>query len=199
MKGASTCKKWLVYLQLLLLIGLAMPGNTLLLADTFTDRRVHVGLKLFRTLVSADLNIDKKANKDNLIPITIIYSNTKKEAQEAASTLSTSFPKVNDMSIDYRLMTVDQMIEESNKEENNKPAAIFLAQALNESDLKQVIDYGIENQTIVFSPFEGDVQQGVLGGLSVQATVRPLINQKTLQQSNLSIKPFYLKVAKSYE
>ena len=36
---------------------------------------------------------------------------------------------------------------------------------------------------IVYSPFEGHVESGVLGGLSVEAQVRPYVNRATLEAS----------------
>ena len=56
-----------------------------------------------------------------------------------------------------------------------------------------------KNHIIVFSPFEGDVERGVQCGIAVQARVRPFLNMKSLKSAGVSLKPFFLKVAKKYE
>ena len=64
--------------------------------------------------------------------------------------------------------------------------------------LTSIIKYGIGHHVIVYSPFEGHVELGVLGGLSVEAQVRPFLNRATLEASQISLKPFFLSVAKVF-
>ena len=52
---------------------------------------------------------------------------------------------------------------------------------------------------IVYSPFEGHVEKGVLGGLSVEAQVRPYVNRATVEASQITLKPFFMEVAKVYQ
>ena len=79
-----------------------------------------------------------------------------------------------------------------------RPMAIFITQHLQDADLQKLVQLSIRQRVLLFSPFEGDVEQGVLGGLSVRTSVRPYINMHTLRQSGVRIKPFYLKVARQY-
>ncbi|TQV88078.1 hypothetical protein [Aliikangiella coralliicola] len=181
--------------QFLLLMLMLLAGNGLSQADSFTERRAHVGLKLFRTLVSADLEINNKSNAQGVLPITLLYANKDEQAKEYQQSLQQSFKAVKKIPTEIETLSAVQMLNNA----EFKTAAIFIAQPLSKSELNKVIQYGIKHRIIIFSPFEGDVEQGVLGGLSVQATVRPLINKHTLNKSQLSIKPFYLKVAKYYE
>jgi hypothetical protein len=78
------------------------------------------------------------------------------------------------------------------------PAGIFIAQAPPRAALSSLIKYGIGHHVIVYSPFEGHVELGVLGGLSVEAQVRPFLNRATLESSQISLKPFFLSVAKVF-
>ena len=78
------------------------------------------------------------------------------------------------------------------------PAGIFLAQPPSDTTRRALIKYGIEHHVIVYSPFEGDVESGILGGLSVEAQVRPYVNLSTLSASNISLKPLFFKVTKVY-
>jgi hypothetical protein len=193
MKHTSGTLKAVVLLLVLIL--LSAPSKGLLLADTFTDSRIQVGLKLFRTLVSADLNIVDKTNNDRELPITLVYVSNSSEAHDFQQTLQASFKSVKDIQVRIDVRALSQLVQNTDR----KPAAIFITQPLNEAELTALVKYSIEQHIILFSPFEGDVEKGVLGGLSVQATVRPLINMRTLRSSRIQIKPFYLKVARQYE
>lgn len=180
---------------LLVLILLSAPGKGVLLADTFSDSRIHVGLKLFRTLVTADLGVAQKTNDAGELPVVLVYVNSDKEAHRFQQGLQSSFKTVKTIPVKVYVRTVSQLLQDDSK----TPAAIFITQLLNQSELDALVRLCIERHIILFSPFEGDVEKGVLGGLSVQATVRPLINMRTLKNSQLRIKPFYLKVARQYE
>ncbi len=191
----GAAKKLNRILQLILLLVLCTPCRGLLMADTFTEHRTLVGLKLFRTLVAADLNIEDKLNQQGELTVALLYINNNKEASDYRQALDGQFTQVKGHQVQTRLLQLSEL----NKTETMPLSAIFIAQPLNKNELTGVIQFAIQNHLVLFSPYEGDVEQGVLGGLSVQATVRPLINIKTLQQSKLNIKPFYLKVAKHYE
>ena len=182
-------------LQLLLLALLFSLPCRGLVADSFDERRAHVGLKLFRTLVAADLQVADKVGANGNLSIYLVYANNDSAAQEYQQTLAASFSSVRDVPVKTEVVSLNDILT-TNKP---KPAAIFVAQQLNDAELQSLVRHSIAKHIILFSPFEGDVEQGVLGGLSVEATVRPLINMHTLSASQLQIKNFYLKVAKQYE
>lgn len=162
-------------------------------AENFSEHRALVGLKLFRTLISADLNIKDKTNKEGSLTVAMLYADNKSLAEKYQTILQEQLTDVFDIPV----MIIPLALEDLNT--SAVPTAIFITQALKTEELQKVVGYCTSKHRIVFSPFEGDVKDGVLGGLSVQATVRPLINMQTLKQSQLNIKPFYLKVAKKYE
>ncbi|WP_022669170.1 hypothetical protein [Desulfospira joergensenii] len=92
-------------------------------------------------------------------------------------------------------VTTDTSLEQYSKE---PPAGIFLVQEISD-DLERVINFGKLHKIIVFSPFEGDVEAGVLGGIHISERMLPYINQRTLDASGIKIKPFFLRVSKHYE
>lgn len=55
-------------------------------------------------------------------------------------------------------------------------AGIYLLDELSETAIHAIIRQATKYQIITYSPFKGDVERGVLGGLSVEAKVRPYIN-----------------------
>lgn len=183
-----------LFLQLILAALLFSLPSFSLIADTFSDHRALVGLKLFRTLVGADLKAHTKLDEQGRLPISLLYVSDDRDAKEYLQSLSQTFLKVGDIPVHVDLLALDDLASLK-----NRTAAIYVSQPLNTDELKRLVDYSVQHHIIVFSPFEGDVERGVLAGLSVEATVRPLINLNTLQDSQLSIKSFYLKVAKHYE
>lgn len=196
MTNKSTSKiRRLFSLQLLLVVVMiSMPGRGLI-ADVYNDRRVHVGLKLFRALISADLQAANKTAADGSLPIYLVHANNNAAALEYQQSLQASLPKLRDMPVRVQVRALSELIAT----DATKPAAIFITQQLNAEELQQLVQLSIAQKIILFSPFEGDVEKGVLGGLSVEATVRPFINMQTLSASHLEIKSFYLQVAKHYE
>ena len=74
----------------------------------------------------------------------------------------------------------------------------FITEKIDINSLQQVIVKGHKNQHILFSPFEGDVEKGVMAGLSVESRVRPYVNISALKHSNVEMKPFFIKVSKLY-
>ena len=164
-------------------------------ADNIKSYRTEVGLKLFKTLVAADLNLHKKTSADGTIKIALLYVSDELQVRKLQTELSAEWSKVKQIPIKLELMTVEQF-------ELEKPpvaAAILITEELLETEMKKVIEYSLAHKIVFFSPFEGDVESGVLAGLSVQATVRPLINRAALEKGGYDIKSFYLKVAKYYD
>ena len=177
-----------------LLITLLFTPFQQTLADEFVQRRAEVGLKLFRTFVNSDMKIENKA-QDNQLLIILTYANDQEIAQQHQQKLQSAFSSVNRIPVIIQAANLQQLLQQSNP----KPAAIFISQPLNDDERKILVNYSIEQSVILFSPYQGDVEQGVLAGISVQATVRPLINMSTMEKGGFHIKSFYLKVAKQYE
>jgi hypothetical protein len=164
------------------------------LLDGYSDYRADIGLKLFRSLLSSDLKIAGKTDDNNQLCIVILYLNSPSATTDYQDQLAALLPDFAGVTTTIRLMSLQQFLQRS-----EKVAGLYLAQQLNADELQAVVNKAISQQFVVFSPFEGDVEQGVLAGISVQASVRPYINQKTLKASSLQIKDFYLKAARLYE
>jgi hypothetical protein len=77
------------------------------------------------------------------------------------------------------------------------PAGIFLTQPLEEG-LPVIIKFAIDKGVILFSPFQGDVEKGVLGGLHITDRVLPYINKSTMNAAGINIKQFFMRVSVIY-
>lgn len=170
-------------LAILFLTGLSLR------ADEVQDRRTDAGLKLFRALLAADLDLPKKAANNKLL-IVFFYTGDARRANDLAN----AFAATDVRGLQVAVETTNDLAKLAGR----TPAGIFLADSPSRQALPAIVRYGIDHHVIVYSPFEGDVEKGVLGGLSIEAQVRPFVNQATLDASRIALKPFFLQVAKVY-
>ncbi|MCB1894329.1 MAG: hypothetical protein H6945_07890 [Zoogloeaceae bacterium] len=189
----STTRR-LLSLQLMLIVLLFSLPSESLVAQSFGERRVHVGLKLFRTLVAADTASAAKLDANGRLPVHLVYADNARDAREYALELAADMDSVRGAEVRIEVVSLADLLSGG----GIRPAAIFVTQPLDDRELARLVGYAIRQHAILFSPFEGDVEKGVLGGISVEATIRPLINMRTLRASELAIKSFYLRVAKRY-
>ena len=169
-------------------------------ADSQSDRRARAGIKLFRAMLAADLDISEKIGDDGSLTLLIVYNRDSHTADEFALDMNKT-GKSGKPALIRKLPVKVEMSDSALLDKNLKTsyAGIFVAEPLKEETLQRLIDYSINKKTILYSPFEGDVEKGVLGGISVEAKVQPYVNIKTLEKSGIRIKPFFMKVSKSYE
>lgn len=168
------------------------------LAGPDEDRRAQTGIRLFRSLLSADVGLAERTGADGKLLLVLFYTSDRERAVSLARVLhgqGAAGPEpVRDLPVRIEL-TQDPGFGGAAAP---SPAGIFLAQAPDPAALRAIVRYGIERGVVVYSPFEGHVEKGVLGGLSVEAQVRPYVNRETLASSRITLKPFFLKVTKVY-
>ncbi len=167
-------------------------------ADDLADVRAQTGARYFRAFLSADLDLDRKKVEKDQILVVFLYTDDRRRAADLAESFAGKTkdgatihgsPILVELSSDATLANYTSRV----------PAGIFLAQPPAQNNLKSIIKYGIDHHVIVYSPFEGHVERGVLGGLSVEAQVRPYVNRATLDASSITLKPLFFKVTKVYQ
>lgn len=164
------------------------------IADDYSERRIQAGAKLFRTLLAADRDITEKTTPDNLLQLALVYSSNQTAAKNVAHALQLrSNSSIRNIPIETKLFKSSELATAM------PLAGIFITQELSKNELNTLVQYAIDNHLIIYSPFEGDVEKGVMGGLSIEARVRPYLNIKTMQAAGINLKPFFMKVAKRYE
>lgn len=160
-------------------------------AQDFDERRVSVGIKIFPAVLSADTQISAKAEA-GFLRILVLYNNDEEHARQIADALYDiksikGIPVIIDIAPFASLSGII----------NTHYAAIFVAQNLFDN-LEKVVAYGIENKVLTFSPMKGDVEAGIASGFFVSDQIRPYINPRTLDASDIALKAFFVKVAKHY-
>ncbi len=175
----------------LLLLCLA---NTTLAAqdqDTQSTRLLHAGLDLFPSFLAADQHITDKLDKNGNLVLYIVHHNDKRTAQKVAARLR-EIKKIKGTPLKVVIVRDDY-----DDFQLQQPAGIFIAQP-NLPHLAAVVNYGKQKSIITFSPFVGDVTLGVAGSIAVTARILPQVNMATLADSNLDLKPFFLRIASRY-
>jgi len=191
--GKDSCLRMVSRLMLMLTL-LSMPSHSLF-ADAASDRRIRVGLNLFRTFVAADQSLETTA--DGRVPIAILYLQSERDARQLQQQLQQTLPSVQGRPVVIETLSLQQL--KQRMQQQQPPAALFVSERLQDHERELLVRCTVQDGVAVFSPFEGDVEQGILGGLSVEAAVKPTINIATLRRSDVRIKRFYLSVARQYE
>jgi hypothetical protein len=178
----------------LVLLALLAPHRAT--ASDYDEQRARTAVRLFRSLLAADLAIDQKARPDGSI-LVVFFGTEGARTRELAELLSGDAEGgsgVHGHAIAVEVANDPKLARYLDA----PPAGVFLVADPGAQGLQQIIDYGIAHRVIVYSPFEGHVEKGVLAGLSIEAQVRPYLNAATLQASAISLKSFFLKVTKLY-
>ena len=184
----------------ILLLMLAFSHAAASAVDEVQERRIRSGLRLFRAVLAADKDIASKTDSAGKLLLLVVYADDRKLAESFAAELE-QLGK-GDKRGTVRKLPIDVQVSNDlslKPFQNQVPAGIYVVEKLYDDDVNRLVRYGVENHVIVYSPFEGDVNKGILVGLAIETRVRPYINLHTMRESRIRIKQFFLKVAKHYE
>lgn len=163
----------------------------------YEDRRAQTGVRLFRSMLAADLRLDEKRTADAHLLVLFVHGGDEAGATQLADAFAKRRPDGSAEPIrGYPLRIQVARADAVTAWTGEVPAGIFVAERPGLDPLRQLVRYGIRHGRIVYSPFEGHVEDGVLGGLAIEAQVRPYVNLTTLAASNVTLKDFFLKIAK---
>ncbi|MCP4353766.1 MAG: hypothetical protein GY795_50610 [Desulfobacterales bacterium] len=152
-----------------------------------------IGLEGFAALLNADTDIRGKTNNGRLI-LVLIYEDVKQQKAEKLALYLKKIKTVRKIPVQIDLTDDTELKDYKNK----KIAGIFLLRKLG-TELESVIQYGIKNSIIVYSPYEGDVEKGVSAGLFVGDLILPHLNINTMKSSGIRIEPFFLREVQQYK
>lgn len=177
----------IVLIDIIILLSCSMAG-----AVGRDELRVKAGLDLFPSLLTADLDIADKKGNDGFLTLLLIYTDDRSQVMKMAGVLG-SLEKIRKIPI--RVEITNDLTMSSFKD--NPPAGIFIAQPLGDK-LSDVVYYAVNNSIVLFSPFKGDVEKGVLGGIRISDRVLPYINISSMKSSGIRIKQFFMRVSVPY-
>jgi hypothetical protein len=159
-------------------------------ADSYDERRVRAGARLFRSMLAADTGIEGRKNADGSLHV-LLYAADPALAGEIGALISPP-SKGAVRGLPLKVQSSAKLPAEGGE----VPAGLFLASIPTDAELERLVRWGIANRVIVYSPFEGHVERGVAGGISIEAKVQPYVNLGTLKAAGVQLKPLFMKVAK---
>ena len=164
-------------------------------ADANQERRVTISAAIFPRIVAVDQDLDKKLDQDGNVRLGLLYLTEKNKAEDITKLMTRKISNIAGKKIVFELIKVDEIGSSQFKE----LSGIFLVQPLAKTELNEILDYSIQHQILIFSPFEGDIERGVMASIFVGAKIRPYFNLTTIKKAQVSLKPALLKVSKIYE
>lgn len=179
-------------MQVIILL-LALLMAPVVSADSPEEIRLAVASRLFPSLLAADMQIEQKLGADNRLLILVVYLDQSDAAEIAAAEIA-DVDTIRKMKIDVRVVSMASLASHRYQ----RLAGLFIAGKLDDA-LQEVVSFARERRVITFSPYPGDVEMGVAGGIQVKDRILPYINLKALREANVTLRPFYLKVAETYE
>ncbi len=169
----------------LLTIALLLIGNAS--ADQ-EQRRALIGTRIFGAVLAADPDIGNKC-VDGRLQVVVVYQSDQRLADELSARLSSLAPR--EIGLAVRVVAISELAEAG-----AVGRAAFIADWI--PNLAPLLDWSRGQGALVFSPRLGDVERGVHAGLHVTDRILPLVNPHALQESGITLKPFFMEVAKRY-
>ncbi len=159
--------------------------------DGAAMRRLMAGLELFPSFLAADQKIQTKQDANGFLQLIILYTNDKRTAEKMAKRLML-IATIKSIPIQTTIVKATDFSQIP-----DKTAGIFISQN-NIDNLDSITLYGEQHSIITFSPFSNDLKHGITGSLLITARIRPHVNLDTVKKSNLSLKPFFLRISTLY-
>ena len=155
--------------------------------------RIQIGLSLFPSVVAADRNLANQVDASQRLNLYVVYGANDSLAQRLQEKLS-KLPSIRNFKVNAESISVADLLNKTGP----MKGALFLAEPAGD-DIESLIQFSQKNRILIFSSFKGDVELGVASGYQVTNKVLPLVNMKSLKQSNIDLKAFFLRIAVKYE
>ena len=139
-----------------------------------------VGTEVFPTLVKS---IVSTSNTNQTIAV--VYTQNRHQADVVAQQLKKTLNQP------IRVQTLEQTL--------NSDDIQILFMSHPDLHTPKLLEFLELNQILSFSPFYQAVSKGADAGIVVREQVRPQINLNQLNRKNIVLKPFFVRVAESYE
>ncbi len=184
--GKAGIFSWLLLCLLLLL----QAGE--LRADEASERRVLVGLNLFPNILSVTRGgaLDREEGVYRLL---VVYRNEREQAQQWREKLKRSTKKVNRREVQVAAVEVGEVSLLENI------SGIFVAESMPQFALDSLVQTSRNRGALLFSPFNGDVEKGVMVGLDVRSKIRPYLNLPALDAAGLSCNAVLVRMSRTIE
>lgn len=179
-------------LGLILLLWLAGIFTAPPSAQETLPPRLQIGINLLPAVIAANKGLST-VDRDKKLPIFLVYRDNDHLAEMLRDNLG-HIGKIRKRLIDIRPISLEDLLTL----DPDPYSAIFVSEQLDKR-LPELIEFSHEKRALLFSPFKGDVKRGVATGLRVTDKVLPMVNMKSLKQSKIQLKAFFLRIAVQHE
>ncbi|MCB1907656.1 MAG: DUF4154 domain-containing protein [Rhodocyclaceae bacterium] len=162
-------------------------------ADEQDARRLAVGINLFPAVLAADQDIAAKRDGSGALRLLLVHRDEGALIEDLAATLRDK-GAIRGIPLQVEIVPVHGLAAV----DGARAAGVFVAQRLGK-DISEILAFSRRHHLLSFSPFDGDVERGIVAGMLVRDRVMPYVNVGAIHASGLRIKPFFLKIAERYE
>jgi len=164
-------------------------------ADAMQERRILISASIFPRIVAVDQEITKKVDKSGAVRLGLLYGSNKNVAEKIKNIILRKVKSIAGQKVVVQLISTEKV----NLEQGEKLSGIFLVQPVSNKLLTQVSTYANKHKVLSFSPFEGDIERGMMASIFIGAKIQPYFNIRRIKNAKLILKPALLKVSKIYE
>ncbi len=177
---------------LILLLYLASAFGLAANAQDMLPPRLQIGINLLPAVIAANNGLST-IDADKKLLIYLVYHDNEHIADLLKQSLG-RIGQIRNRTIEVQAIALDELIEL----DPGPYSAVFIAERL-DTQLPDLIRFAQDKRALLFSPFKGDVKRGVASGFRVTDKVLPLVNMKSLKQSKIQLKAFFLRIAVKHE
>ena len=181
----------------LLILVLLMSGfiPTISYADTAEERRLTISTSIFPKIVALDQQLATKTAPDGSLYLGVVYIEDDDNAKNTALNIRNKVKKLAGINVHVENIPLSQILKAAHR----RYAGLLLSEKFFGKDLIDIITFASEQNILLFSPFDGDIEKGVSSSIFVGAKIRPYFNISALKEANIQLRPSILKVSKTYE
>ncbi len=155
-------------------------------------QRLQVGLKVFPAVLGALEALEARRSSDGSLEVIVAHEGAEETARQAASDLR-ALGQVRGLPLTVEVLEAAAL----DKLKAAPIAAVFVASV--GISARRLGAWSERLQTLVFSPFAGDVEAGAVAGIHVTDQILPFVNLSQAQRAGVQFKPFLLQVARRHE
>lgn len=164
-------------------------------ADAMQERRIKISASIFPRIIAVDKKFSEKVDSSGNIKLGMIYHSDKEKALNISRIVTRKIKHISGNKIVFEYINM----AETDFTVLGRMAGLFFVHPVPDTILKKLRQYSIKHNSILFSPFEGDIERGVMASIFVGAKIRPYFNLTSLAEANIKLKPALIKVSKTHE
>ena len=161
-------------------------------AEEVIDPRLQIGINLLPAIIAANKAVISSP-MDTELPIYLVYDRNRHLAERLLGRLA-NLGAIRERSLVISAVPLDTLLAG----DLDRNASVFIVEPLDDR-LDDLIEFSQARRALLFSPFQGDVENGVSAGFQVTDKVLPMVNMESLKQSKIQLKAFFLRIAVKYE